>query len=44
MTFRTEAEEHRWLNTAIAVHDGPIDFATMTAEFPTYVCTPTSVA
>ena len=44
VTFRTEVDEHRWLNTAIAVHDGTIDFTTMTTEFPTYVCVPTSVA
>ena len=44
VTFRTEAEEHRWLNTAIAVHDGTIDFTTMVAEFPTYVCVPTAHA
>ena len=44
VTFRTDVAEHRWLNTAIAVHDGTIDFSTMTTEFPTYLCVPTSVA
>lgn len=42
ITFRTESEAHRWLNTALAVHDGSIDFATMTATFPAYVCVPTT--
>ena len=36
--FRTEAEEHRWLNDTVAVHGGYIDFATMTTRFPAYAC------
>lgn len=44
IVFRTDSQRHRWLNTAIAVHDGTIDFTTMTTEFPTYVCVPTTHA
>lgn len=44
VVFRTESPSHRWLNTAIVVHDGTIDFTTMTTEFPTYICVPTTLA
>ena len=40
ITFRTDSDKHRWLNTALVVHEGSIDFATMTATFPAYVCVP----
>lgn len=43
LVFRTDVEEHRWLNEAIAVHDGWIDFADMTTSFPTYLCVPAPV-
>lgn len=38
--FRAESDEHRWLNHAIAVHEGAIDFADMTTRFPAFVCIP----
>lgn len=44
VTFRTEVDEHRWLNRAIAVHDGTIEFKTMSTHFPVYVCVPTDHA
>ena len=36
--FRAGHDEHRWLNHIVAVHEGFIDFATMSMSFPTYVC------
>lgn len=44
VNFRTDVEEHRWLNRAIAVHDGTIDFTNMSTRFPVYVCVPTDHA
>ena len=44
VTFRTESDTHRWLNQVIAVHDGTIDFTTMSNRFPVYACVPTDHA
>ena len=44
VNFRAESETHRWLNHVIAVHDGTIDFTTMSTRFPVYVCIPTDHA
>ena len=40
VVFRTEAEEHRWLNHAVVVQEGAIDFTTMSLRLPTFVCLP----
>ena len=40
VVFRTQAEEHKWLNHAIVVQQGVIDFSTMSINLPTYVCVP----
>lgn len=42
--FRTDSDEHRWLNHTVAVHEGAIDFADMTSHFPAYVCLPEPAA
>lgn len=38
MVFRTDVERHRWLNHAVGVPEGGIDFTDMTTTFPAYVC------
>ena len=40
VVFRTQAESHRWLNHALVVQEGAIDFTTMTTRLPTFVCLP----
>lgn len=40
INFRSEVERHRWLNDAIAVHEGSIDFTDMSTEFPAFICVP----
>lgn len=38
VAFRAGDDDHRWLNHVVAVHEGFIDFTTMTMSFPTFVC------
>ena len=40
VVFRTDAETHRWLNHAVVVQQGTIDFTTMKVGLPTYLCLP----
>ena len=40
VVFRSQAEEHKWLNHAVVVQEGVIDFATLSIVLPTYVCLP----